>query len=167
MRLATRARGADVAIVLALARDPSALAVSAGAGSLLAPRCARMRAAALERERCLSKLETRCAGPDREQAARLLAVRIGSKPKRRPKSMTTKKRSNGVKTYARAAQRKVGQALHEVKAGAMRSLKSKKTKAAARQLIATAVSEAMRVEKDVERRVLRKKRLRTHSARTH
>ena len=80
--------------------------------------------------------------------------------------MATRKRSNGVKTYARAAQRKVGQALHEVKAGAMRSLRSKKTKAAAKQLIATAVSEAMRIEKGVERRVLRKKRLRTHSART-
>ena len=78
--------------------------------------------------------------------------------------MKTKTRANGMKAYARAAKRKVGSALHEVKVGAMRSLKSKKTKAAAKALIATAVEEALRVEKSIGRRVLRKKRLRTHHA---
>jgi hypothetical protein len=88
------------------------------------------------------------------------------KPRTENGSMTTRHRSNGMKTYAKAAKRKVGHALHEVKAGALRSLKSKKTKAAAKALIATAVSEALRVEKGIERRVLRKKRLRTHAARS-
>jgi hypothetical protein len=86
------------------------------------------------------------------------------KPRTEMTSMKTKTRANGMKAYARAAKRKVGSALHEVKAGAMRSLKSKKTKAAAKALIATAVEEALRVEKSIGRRVLRKKRLRTHHA---